>query len=132
MPFISNFGSCWSICDVNPLFAPVWSMAIFFISVLPKVIWSILMLFSVKLLVFVMMIFLLWNHADMLQQLGSLVGNWMVRIVVICSHFVLPLSLIMLGDLPALMICQILSVQVDYIILLHLDLWTVFAEVGML
>ena len=47
------------------------------------------MLFSVELLVFVMMIFLLWNHADMLQRLGSLVGYWMVRVVVICSHFVL-------------------------------------------
>ena len=107
-------------------------MAIFFISVLPEVIWSILTLFSDELLVFVMMIFLLWNHADMLQRLGSLVGYWMVKVMVICSHFVLPLSLILLGDLPALMICQILPEQVDYIILLHLDLWTVFAEVGML
>ena len=61
-----------------------------------------------------------------------LVGYWMVRVVVICSYFVLPLSLILLGDLPALMICQILPEQVDYIILLHLDLWTVFVEVGML
>ena len=63
---------------------------------------------------------------------GLTVGYWMVRVVVICSQFVLPLSLILLGDLPALMICQILPEQVDYIILLHFDLWTVFAEVGML
>ena len=108
-------------------------MAIFFISVLPIVIWSILMLFSIELLEFVMTLFLLWNQADTLQRSGSHVGSWMVMVVVIYSHFVLALFQISLYRRSShLMICQILPEHVDYTILLHSDLWTVFAEVGTL